>query len=790
MLSWGPRLVWLTGIVLVAAAALGGSLEGAAAQAGRHEIRATVVDEEGRPVHNLLVGATPVWTPDGVRQGEFQPRYTVAGSVRFQLEAGVYRLDIRTARYGTCTVSGLENPEGRVKVVFAAEPGRESHIRMVVEAANALPQEGWVRCHFDDRPFHRIQGTVLGPDQEPLAGIGVRAVGHRHEPDPGPFTAPATPADGTFALEAPDGAYLLELFVERAGGECRLGYYDGSGRRIASTFVHHEDTDARRIAPAGRDVLGPVIRLRAPLSELCPRIQGLVTTELQPGWNLAGWTGPETGIAALFEALPPLEAATAWDAGSQSSREARRTEAGTTGSLTTLRPGMGLWLRLGGTAPVSWTRPLLAESALITLVDGWNLVGWSGQDAASPAEIFHSLGAEGGRAAIWDATAGQFRLVAADGPAWTRRVHEVRRGAALWLHTARAGWWLQPGWPAPVVVLLGDSHSHSLDQRRAHIAASQRFYAERYGVITSDVTFYFAADREALEDTYRQVRGREPAANLCGNYSAKVIFIATYRCYPVSHEYFHAIQDHLFGDDLFGGDRRGPTWIIEGSAFYTDFQQRYAQGTASYLPGTYFLWATWGPDVTLATVDRFSVNAAANLGYIAFEWLAAEVGEAAIIEYFALLPTSDTWEIAFQRAFGLTVDELYARMEAHRREVAPPFEWQASGTVRDREGQAVEGLRVWVIALVEGRWTSNYFVRTAADGAFAIAHAPGAGYALLVNYTCLNGTSHAIGAQGQEGFTADWRTVPLFTGADQDRTDIVITLPVTLEEIERDACAA
>ena len=53
MLQLGPRLVWLAGIVLVAAAALGGSLEGAAAQAGRHEIRATVVDEEGRPVDGL-----------------------------------------------------------------------------------------------------------------------------------------------------------------------------------------------------------------------------------------------------------------------------------------------------------------------------------------------------------------------------------------------------------------------------------------------------------------------------------------------------------------------------------------------------------------------------------------------------------------------------------------------------------------------------------------------------------------------------------------------------------------
>ena len=33
-----------------------------------------------------------------------------------------------------------------------------------------------------------------------------------------------------------------------------------------------------------------------------------VTTKLQPGWNLAGWTEEETDVRAIFDAIPQLEA--------------------------------------------------------------------------------------------------------------------------------------------------------------------------------------------------------------------------------------------------------------------------------------------------------------------------------------------------------------------------------------------------------------------------------------------------------------------------------------------------
>ena len=47
-----------------------------------------------------------------------------------------------------------------------------------------------------------------------------------------------------------------------------------------------------------------------------------ITTQLQPGWNMVGWVGPETLSAQVFEELPELRRISAWDAEEQRYRRA------------------------------------------------------------------------------------------------------------------------------------------------------------------------------------------------------------------------------------------------------------------------------------------------------------------------------------------------------------------------------------------------------------------------------------------------------------------------------------
>ena len=61
------------------------------------------------------------------------------------------------------------------------------------------------------------------------------------------------------------------------------------------------------------------------------------------------------------------------------------------------------------------------------------------------------------------------------------------------------------------------------------------------------------------------------------------------------------------------------------------------------------------------------------LGFVALTWLADRAGEAALFEYYRLLPESSRWEDAFEGAFGITVDEFYEAFEEHRAKVVSPL---------------------------------------------------------------------------------------------------------------------
>lgn len=871
------RLLLLAALLAVGVLAPGAGLppERAEAQSSRHEFPGTVVDEDGRPVERLFVAASPQ-----ARQGQYERRTTAAGGAfRLWLVEGTYRLSIWSDRYSKCTVSGIQNPEERLEAVFPVEGQGVTPIRIVATTSDRQQSGRWVRCFFDV-PFYRVQGRVVGPDQEPVEGIDARlwrlSGSHYVGPEAG-----ETGPDGLFAVEVPQGTYRLELATRVEGGECRLGYFgvdgtpaaagavtrfsvgsagvrdiaialtvppskacrevrgvvtDAEGNplaRVSLNFYRHGEGETQTADAAGtfraylRDgsyrvtittdrgsdctIEGYAGRVPAKGSSIvvdsesvsglrfvlsgapredprrvpCPYVD-LLTTQLEPGWNLAGWTGPETPVSAAFEATPQLEAIHAWDTDTQSFRGVTRQESGGDDSLGTLQPGMGLWLHIGGTETVNWTRPFLAESALVSLAEGWNLIGWSGRDGPTTQEIFDSLQAEPVVAATWDATTQQFALSAADTPVGATAALQVRTGDALWLYTSAKGRWLQPGWPAPDVVLLGDYPAGTEERYRQSVERAQVFYAERYGALTSDVTFYFASDRESLEDGYSQVRGRNPSANLCADSGDHVIFIATYRCLPVAHEYFHSIQQDLSGNTYLGS----PKWMVEGSAVYTDFQKRYSQGTPSYETGYHFIWSSLGIALNDETASGMRASTANSIGYLAMEWIADEAGEGAILDYFANLKSAGDWREAFRESFGLSVDDFYSRFEEHRSEVAPAFRWDIEGRVVDRHSQPMQGVRVFA-SRVSGRWPfSTLSVLTDSDGSFSIGGGPGSGYILMIRAYCEGGAYEYVGALGQDGFTRAWRSAPHFAGEARHRTGILIELPITQEEFERDNCGS
>ncbi|MYH67539.1 MAG: carboxypeptidase regulatory-like domain-containing protein, partial [Dehalococcoidia bacterium] len=400
-----------------------------------------------------------------------------------------------------------------------------------------------------------------------------------------------------------------------------------------------------------------------------------VTTVLQPGWNLAGWTEAEAGVDAIFDDIPQLEVAYAWDAENQRFRLAVRTDAGVEGDLRTLTPGMGLWLSLGGGESFTWTRPLVPQAGKVSLYRGWNLAIWAGEDRAAATDALQDLD---------DVLVAARRI---DG----RRPLTLARGDVVWLDLSADRRWDQLYRP-PVFDFGSDVPPEIQGEVRTSIDNIVEFFYQRLGVRASGVT----------------IRYGDATVFTCGEYrsATHTIAIRDDGCSrALVHEYVHALQGELAGNiDLV------PRWLVEGSAEYWADVYRDAVGSEGYVKE---FWSS------ARNVERWGfipITPSYDFAHLAAHALAKMVGEDTMLSYFRALGTSSRagWQRAFQEATGMDVDEFYVAYATKFGElghaVACPTSWYIpgdrpegspdevcrtlSGRVTDRNGRPRSGVLV------------------------------------------------------------------------------------------------
>ena len=319
-----------------------------------------------------------------------------------------------------------------------------------------------------------------------------------------------------------------------------------------------------------------------------------VSTELFPGLNLVGWLEAPTPVGELFAAIPRAEALFVWNAADQTWQYAARSPRVPPGGLDLLQPGMGVWLRLGGSGAARWDRlvvpgdpktvsltgytDLHRDGAFVAWVDSWQSLDVLGDDLLWIQR--------------WDSS--RQRWGAPHVPAsaaFAQAVNDLRAGDGFWLATARSGLWRQAQarwWPDAAepfdwiqsIDFWGDVSESERQRLRDHAAAVAAFSLERFGSSSTPQAACGSRSGGRGDNASKQC-GAQAATPYCGGAATTNELTLIITCYgrrrgrcpvlsPTSistrckHERYR--QSVPCERVRAGEGPGGPGWLIEGSA--------------------------------------------------------------------------------------------------------------------------------------------------------------------------------------------------------------------------------
>lgn len=443
---------------------------------------------------------------------------------------------------------------------------------------------------------------------------------------------------------------------------------------------------------------------------------GTVTTDLEPGWNLTGWTHGAADVEDIFE-ISQIEAVYAWDADTQSFRSALRIGDEILGDLRQLTPGMGLWLSIAGDAPVTWVRPLVRSATVTRLSPGWNLVVWAGEDRALAREVLADFDD------ILDA--------AADGEG--RALRRLTTGEPFWLDLSAGGRELDHLYEPPQFEFTGNVAREKQDEVRAHVDDVVAYYFQRLGFRASGVTVRYG---EFLCPGFLQAASSATARGCFDEFA---------------NGYARAIQDHLTG-----GAVEPPPWFRAGHADFWTALYADARGQQDYVRDMHQMVLPIAQFSDFALVqDRWWFTRFCCSNHLRVHGLVKQQGPEALNDVLRKAGELGDWDAAFEDVYGMTPAQFNRVFDREVRLVPPeqshacPLDWyrpeQSNPDASDEACATVQGIftdlagnpRSGVgVRLVRGAFehfdeTFDALVRdTGADGAFSLT-VPEGSYTLV-----------------------------------------------------------
>ena len=156
-----------------------------------------------------------------------------------------------------------------------------------------------------------------------------------------------------------------------------------------------------------------------------------------------------------------------------------------------------------------------------------------------------------------------------------------------------------------------------------------------------------------------------------------------------AHEMSHVYHNILDGYREYRGTHSevyvvGPVWLIEGAAEFQAIRS-LAKGGLNFYNHTRNLYVERSNtvDATLLELETYEgVRSKAN-GYhlpaMAVELLASLAGEESVLTYWTQVRPGTTWQEAFEKSFGLTVEDFYTLFADHRAAEFPELDLPPMG---------------------------------------------------------------------------------------------------------------
>ena len=400
-----------------------------------------------------------------------------------------------------------------------------------------------------------------------------------------------------------------------------------------------------------------------------------ITTELHPGWNMAAWLGPDASVSELFDAIPALRRVSAWDPEHEGYERASRT--GTLSpSLTHLTRGRGLWLYVGGTATVEWTRPVSRDGTLLSLPSGLNLAGWTGRDGIAVEEAFARFGETLSWAARWNEQTQDYEWYIPRAATHLNTLAELRLGDAVWIEVSGDARWWQSGAARTRFVLTDGVPAELEAEVRAETAAVVTFFAERFAALPPEFTVVVEPTATTYTTSYRLA--------VALNYRTETAPIGSL----IAREYFRLLQTSISpranpyfpGPD--GVHPQGADWLKDGAELYAQYAylKSVDPETARLVRDRQISVASWAGESlreiesqTRTHYEHHLLQAWSSRGFFAAEWLAERVGAPALLDYYRVVDSARNWREAFEQAFGISLDRFYEAAEPYLSETAPPM---------------------------------------------------------------------------------------------------------------------